>query len=634
MKLRKLTFVVGLGLIGFALASRVSAQSPTCLVHNGGGVFGGGTIAADATAGFMTTTTTQYDDFEAELNGGTTWDLVVVNEPASVMPETVQQGLSAYLGGGGRCVLSYWDLDSAPSMTLRNAFGVVAAAESLTPFTIYAWSPSDPIWAASGCTQITAGPDGLWLDNGDFCTSEAVPGVEAIGGATVAAQVGQAAIVRANAGRSIIYSHDWDSADSVCVLAVVSACVNSVLGVAPLCCLPIENLTCAADCTALDVTLSWTNSSTYQNILVERDGAPLVTLPSGTTSHVDTTPTAGLHTYRITGNCGAPCGISSASVSCTVLVGLASHVVWAAEGADLVDSVAALEAAIVAAGETYLEVDELVDIDCTETPFNLYALTGTFPSNHSLSPAEGQYLRDHIAGGGCVYFEGTDTWGFDADTPFAMADGVDGATAADGSDSFTAMTGFDFDLALCATLSSTYNQAGSGNDWTDRILPAVLDEFGDDAGQIWQDNDEGYGTGTYYATSGTAGRVWCQSWEFGGYGGDQDELFAAIRAALTCVALPVGTQFRRGDANGDAMFDISDAIYLLAALFIPGSPSAPCADAADVNSDDAVDIADAIYALASLFIPGSPAPGAPFPGCGVDPNGDVTLECVSSPSCP
>lgn len=89
--------------------------------------------------------------------------------------------------------------------------------------------------------------------------------------------------------------------------------------------------------------------------------------------------------------------------------------------------------------------------------------------------------------------------------------------------------------------------------------------------------------------------------------------------------------FRRGDINDDASTDVSDVIYLLSALFVPGSPDPNCEDAADTNDDGGVDIADAVTLLNALFVPGS-APLPPPLSCGIDPTGD-SLTCTSS-ACP
>ncbi|MEM7261659.1 MAG: dockerin type I repeat-containing protein [Planctomycetota bacterium] len=106
----------------------------------------------------------------------------------------------------------------------------------------------------------------------------------------------------------------------------------------------------------------------------------------------------------------------------------------------------------------------------------------------------------------------------------------------------------------------------------------------------------------------------------------------------TGVQLPPTTggaqEFLRGDANGDGVFDISDTVFQLAALFIPGSPAPDCMDSADVNDDGTSDVSDAVYALASLFIPSSPTPPAPGTDtCGEDPTDDP-LDCALFAPCP
>lgn len=99
------------------------------------------------------------------------------------------------------------------------------------------------------------------------------------------------------------------------------------------------------------------------------------------------------------------------------------------------------------------------------------------------------------------------------------------------------------------------------------------------------------------------------------------------------VVAPPPPEFRRGDANDDGAFDISDAVFSLAAIFIPGSPEVPCAVAADSNDDGAFDISDAVFSLAQLFVPG--APPIPLPGsidCGSDPTPD-SQSCFTPPGC-
>lgn len=96
---------------------------------------------------------------------------------------------------------------------------------------------------------------------------------------------------------------------------------------------------------------------------------------------------------------------------------------------------------------------------------------------------------------------------------------------------------------------------------------------------------------------------------------------------------PAGARFTRGDANADLLVDVSDAVFLLAALFVPGSADLICDDAGDVNDDGGVDVSDAVFLLTSLFVPGSPPPPAPTaPTCGVDTTTDA-IDCATA-TCP
>jgi hypothetical protein len=83
---------------------------------------------------------------------------------------------------------------------------------------------------------------------------------------------------------------------------------------------------------------------------------------------------------------------------------------------------------------------------------------------------------------------------------------------------------------------------------------------------------------------------------------------------------PVGDIFIRGDANGDGVIGIADAIRMLDETF--GQTERNCADASDANDDGSNDIADVIFTLTYLFSNGAvpPAPGASE--AGVDPTPD------------
>ncbi|MFN0060423.1 MAG: hypothetical protein ACKVX7_18355 [Planctomycetota bacterium] len=402
-------------------------------------------------------------------------------------------------------------------------------------------------------------------------------------------------------------------------------------------CLPVSGLSCTLNCLTGGVGLTWTNGSIYSAIDISRDGTSIATLAGTASSYTDPAPGPNFHTYVVTPSCGAT---SAAVTACTInttttLTG--DNIIWAAEETSQIDSVAALAAAFTAIGESYNIVDSITALPCGSVLTSdqiIWSLVGTFPSNHPLSAAEGDALVAHITSGGAVYHEGPDTWGFDVATSFDGYDGIDSAIVVDGDDTFVSMIGTDYGPLLVGGLASTYSQDQAGNDWTDQLATTLGDAAGLNSGVVWNEDGTGggYATGVFYDTDAPNGKVHCQSWEFGGYDGDRNLLAQRYVDALSASGPPV-PQFKRGDSNSDGSFNIADAVSTLSALFVPGSPAASCADAADANSDNTVNIADAVYALSALFVPGAPPPGAPFPGCGSDPDSDVVLACVSYPPC-
>jgi hypothetical protein len=65
-----------------------------------------------------------------------------------------------------------------------------------------------------------------------------------------------------------------------------------------------------------------------------------------------------------------------------------------------------------------------------------------------------------------------------------------------------------------------------------------------------------------------------------------------------------------GDANGDNVVDISDAVYLIQYIF-GGGPAPDPIYAGDANGDREVDISDCVYLIQYIF-GGGPAP---VPNC-------------------
>jgi hypothetical protein len=65
---------------------------------------------------------------------------------------------------------------------------------------------------------------------------------------------------------------------------------------------------------------------------------------------------------------------------------------------------------------------------------------------------------------------------------------------------------------------------------------------------------------------------------------------------------------RTGDANGDGLLDLGDAVFILNYLFKGGDPPLPL-QTGDTNCDGIVDLGDVVYLLNYLF------KGGPEPVC-------------------
>jgi len=88
--------------------------------------------------------------------------------------------------------------------------------------------------------------------------------------------------------------------------------------------------------------------------------------------------------------------------------------------------------------------------------------------------------------------------------------------------------------------------------------------------------------------------------------------------------------FRRGDANADAVLDVSDGVRVLEFLFL-GSAEIGCSDAGDVDDSGDLALNDAVFLFNSLFVDGTPIP-PPRDACGSDPTLDA-LPCAAFDPC-
>ncbi|MEM7167485.1 MAG: hypothetical protein AAF581_18645 [Planctomycetota bacterium] len=281
---------------------------------------------------------------------------------------------------------------------------------------------------------------------------------------------------------------------------------------------------CAPDCASSGIVLDWVYGN--GNFAYLYRGNSLLTSTSGT-SFVDY-PGLGTHDYRLVSNgCELTC-----TTTITATPSQAPNMIWRLGSPSNYDSAVALQTALAAIGETADVSNSRAPFSCATAGQRLWVVAGTRPNAGQLSWQDGQFLRDAILDGVHVYVEGADLWGFDPFTPFHDYDGIDDTTTADGDNGFTAMVGSNQGVANLAGMGAAYNQATPGNDSTDRFEGAA-ESIGGTAGVIWRKSGSpAYGTGVYYATPPGYGKVICQSWEFGGYGGDQIELARRYVAAL------------------------------------------------------------------------------------------------------
>jgi len=413
-----------------------------------------------------------------------------------------------------------------------------------------------------------------------------------------------------------------------------------------------NDLILTSDCSTNEVTLSWLNNGTYNQIEIDRDGTALATIAGTDTSYVDTTAADGFHDYTVRG----VCAIGAASV-----IGFVDHFSYNGEDTIVVameglfdggdtgsnDSGAAIFAGLTLAGANAklirMQIDEYACIDSPEVT-QVWIACGTFPTNGRPNEEESELIGSLAASGIAIYFESSDHWSFNHPiSSFDDRDGVAEPYEQDDDDQLTSLDGSDSGVGLdmSGNQDVAYNQdnqsaTGNANDFNNYLIPATAEAAGGSAGTVWSYDEAigntapNQGVTTAY-TPDNGARVICSSFELGGYQGDVNAVIAAYREFLAGGGTPPTGGFERADCNHDGSFNIADAVFLLAYLFSQGEQPA-CEDSCDGNDDGSINIADAIYKLATLF-GGGPNPPDPYGDCGEDPTGDP-LECLEYNFCP
>jgi hypothetical protein len=132
---------------------------------------------------------------------------------------------------------------------------------------------------------------------------------------------------------------------------------------------------------------------------------------------------------------------------------------------------------------------------------------------------------------------------------------------------------------------------------------ATGNEDSDNVSVLLNNGDGTFAPHSVYAVGDHPASVFCADLD-----ADGDLDLAAVNYISDNVSVLLNQSFFRGDANGDGVIDIADAIYLLNYLF-KGDPPPDPLEAGDANCDGVVELGDAIYLLNYLF------KGGPEPGC-------------------
>ena len=110
-------------------------------------------------------------------------------------------------------------------------------------------------------------------------------------------------------------------------------------------------------------------------------------------------------------------------------------------------------------------------------------------------------------------------------------------------------------------------------------------------------------------------------------GCDEDPISRQDIATHTLVVTSSGSGlFRRGDADGNGILELTDAVRILNFLF-SGGEAPGCLDAGDADDNGRLELTDAINDLGFLFLGNAPPPAPGPTDCGVDPTEDGLVEC-------
>ena len=161
-----------------------------------------------------------FNNAVAAANPATTLVIVDATADTHTFP-----GLPAFIAGGGRAILYYWDLTTLES--LAGAFDANAFASFTTPQPVYNWGGS-PLFTGVG-TPLTFQEIGLNIDGQQL---QPIAGAQAAGGFVSSPASNQAAIVIGNSGLTILNGFTFEEAAPGSSNAVVQLAMNEITSLA------------------------------------------------------------------------------------------------------------------------------------------------------------------------------------------------------------------------------------------------------------------------------------------------------------------------------------------------------------------------------------------------------------------
>ena len=383
------------------------------------------------------------------------------------------------------------------------------------------------------------------------------------------------------AGSAVSYD-DLDMPDGVYDYSVVAVrdglssagaeCEATVAMITP----PVTDLTCVV--TDDDVALSWINGAAdYDSIEITRDGALLATLAGDATSYDDVDLLDGTYFYDVTAIRRA----ASTSSSCRIDISTA------------VPAVSAVTCVVTEDDVALSWTNGAADYDAVEISRDavlLVTLAGDATSYDDLDLANGAYDYSVVAVRSTFVSPAVEC---EAIVTTATPSVTDLTCVATGGDVVVSWINGAADYDSIDILRDT-------------VLLATL------AGDATSYDDLALADGDY-------------SYEVVAIrGGDS-------ASAATCMVTigDAGTQFLRGDVDGNGtVFALLDTLYLLQFAF-SGGPAPVCSDAADADDNGTVfALIDGLFLLQWGFVNGPVPPAPGVSECGVDPTDDDGVDCL------